>query len=181
MADIIPRASAIDPAALRDALNYDQDSGTFTWRIWVSPSARPGSSAGTRDRKGHVRIKFGQQRIAAHRLAWLFVTGSWPDGQIDHVNRDRGDNRFCNLRLATNSQNQANCWRSSSNSSGFKGVSWSKKDRKWRAQIKVGGAYRFLGNFDTPEQASAAYAAVAIEHFGEFARLTEAGAQQSSF
>jgi hypothetical protein len=95
---------------LRELLHYDPDTGDFTWRT-ARKRIPAGAIAGTVER-GFRRITIGGgrhgPRYSAHRLAWLYMTGAWPNGYLDHINRDPDDNRFANLRLATNSQNQAN-------------------------------------------------------------------------
>ena len=99
------------------------------------------------------------------------MTGAWPKDQIDHVNGDRSDNRFCNLREATNSQNQANRRCEATSTSGVKGVSWDRRCRRWQAQISINGKPKHLGGFTSKEEAARAYAAAAIALRGEFARL----------
>jgi hypothetical protein len=100
------------------------------------------------------------------------VTGEWPPErlEVDHKDCDPSNNRWDNLRLATASQNQANKKVSRANTSGFKGVSWHKDDKRWRAQIRMGGKKVHLGSFDTPESAHRAYSEAAMKHYGEFAR-----------
>jgi hypothetical protein len=91
---------------------------------------------------------------------------------IDHANRDMSDNRFANIREARRSENNANMRRPKDNTSGFKGVSWAKKNCKWRAQIRVDYVTIYLGLFDNPEEAHTAYYDAAQFHFGKFARAT---------
>lgn len=155
---------------LRQLLHYDEATGAFTWlvsrqRVKAGDAARPKCNA-----QGYKDIKIGGKLYAAHRLAWLYTRGCWPDGQVDHINGDRGDNRACNLRLATNRQNQQNQKKRSDNSSGLKGVSWNSARRKWIAQIKVAGEKKYLGGFDTAAEAHSAYVSAANAAFGEFAR-----------
>ncbi len=97
------------------------------------------------------------------------MTGAWPD-QIDHINGDRMDNRWANLRLATNSQNHANSKRYVTNRCGFKGVSWRSDKNKWSARIVRNYRAKNLGYFDSPEQAHEAYVRAAEVVHGEFAR-----------
>ena len=92
------------------------------------------------------------------------------DLHVDHIDCDPLNNRRSNLRLATNSQNQWNSKRYRNNTSGFKGVSFHKNNNKWAANIQHNGKQRHLGNFDSPEEAHAAYCKAAEEFFGEFAR-----------
>lgn len=108
---------------------------------------------------------------AAHRLAWLIVTGRWPEHTIDHINGDPSDNRFCNLREATAAENLRHRGIMKSNKSGVKGVHWFKQYNKWRAIIVARGKQIFLGHFDNIEDAKAAYRQAAVELHGEFARF----------
>ncbi len=107
----------------------------------------------------------------AHRLAWFYMTGEWPPDQIDHIDGDRDNNRLVNLRKATNAQNGANARLSKNNSSGFKGVSFDTSVGRWRASIRRNRQLHYLGFFNTPEEAHAAYASAAVQLFGEFARM----------
>jgi HNH endonuclease/AP2 domain len=91
---------------------------------------------------------------------------------IDHVNRNGLDNRRGNLRLATRSENMWNSAIQVNNTSGFKGVSWVKRDKKWAASIRVFGKTNYLGYFETAEQAHEAYARASAEMHGEFGRLS---------
>ena len=153
---------------LKQLLYYDPDTGIF-W--WVAPLGRVavGTVAGTVTSRGYTRIRIGGRSYGAHRLAWQFVTGAWPEQEIDHINRDRMDNRWDNLRVATTSQNHANNTRKVGKY-GFKGVSTATRSR-WLAKIRVYGRLHHLGSFDTKEEAHAAYCRAAKEHFGEFARF----------
>lgn len=94
---------------------------------------------------------------------------------VDHINQDKLDNRKCNLRSATNSQNQWNQSKPKNNTSGYKGVYWDKQRQKWRAQIKINGRRRFLGYFDDILDAARSYDKAALELFGDFAVLNFPG------
>ncbi|MDE1814536.1 MAG: HNH endonuclease, partial [Thaumarchaeota archaeon] len=145
-------------------------TGIFTWLQNRGRHFCAGARAGTRLPLGYWQIYLGGKRYLAHRLAWLYMTGAFPTGHIDHINRDPSDNRWVNLRAATPSQNLANQGLSKSNKSGFKGVCWNKRKRKWQAGIRIGGKQTWLGLFSDPAQAHAAYVRAAIREFGEFAR-----------
>ena len=168
--------NVIDISALRDDLAYDPETGVFTWRHGVVTGngafrLKPGQVAGTNTGDGLYRqFKWRGHLYRAHRLAWLYVHGEWPVGEIDHINRDGRDNRIANLRLATRAQNLGNTRRRTTNQSGFKGVTWSAHAKRWSAWIATGGNTRHLGYFDTPEAAHQAYANAAKTAFGEFAR-----------
>lgn len=97
-----------------------------------------------------------------------------PEGFVtDHINRDRLDNRRCNLRKATRSQNTANSKMPSTNTSGYKGVYYRKEQNRWRASIRVDGKLMSLGQYGSAEDAAKAYNDAALKHFGEFAFLNK--------
>lgn len=158
---------------LKSLLSYDPDTGLFTWVHQKVGSGRgriePGSIAG-RNVKGYRSIKVDQRAHYAHRLAWFYVHGVWPVDQIDHINGDKSDNRICNLRPASNSENLRNIGAKRNCSSGIKGVDWVEKDQRWRARIRTPQGRIDLGYFREKDQAAAAYAKAAHELHGEFAK-----------
>lgn len=156
-----------DLRRLKDWLSYNAETGIFTWRGAKSHVIKPGQTAGFLD-NGYLNIRFDGHNYGAHVLAWFYSYGEWPDREIDHKNRDRSDNRLCNLRLATPSQNQANSKIGRLNTSGFKGVTFHKKKRLWMAMIRVRSDRIFLGYWHSAEEAGRAYNKAAREHFGEF-------------
>jgi hypothetical protein len=105
-------------------------------------------------RNGYIIIRIDNVLYLAHRLAWLYMTGSWPPAQIDHINRSRADNRWENLRAVSNTENAWNRT-APSNKSGFTGV--RRENNKWLAEIKVNYKPIRLGLFETPEAAHTAY------------------------
>lgn len=157
---------------LRELLDYDRETGIFTWRIDRQGGARAGRVAGSFGGHKYQRIHVAGELHYAHRLAWLYVTGEWPSDQIDHIDRDKANNSFANLRPATCSQNGANSGPRKKNTSGYKGVSLHKRTNKWVAYIRAPGRQTStnLGYFDTPEAANEAYCAAAEKHYGEFAK-----------
>lgn len=161
---------------LKEVLHYDPETGYFTWLKTTNSRAVKGSIAGWNwdghyGRKGNVQITYNKQKYAAHRLVWLYVYGEWPENEIDHINRVRHDNRLCNLREATHSQNMANHAIRSTNKTGFKGVYFDKFCGKYRATCSVDGKRFYLGSFNTVEEAAIAYDEKAKELQGEFAVL----------
>jgi hypothetical protein len=142
---------------LRELLNYDPDTGLFTRKVGVRGYAA-GSIVGTPHSAGYVYCNVDGHRCYAHQLAWCYVHGDWPEGELDHRNGVRNDNRIDNLRLATRSQNMLNKHRPrGDNQSGFLGVVAHKN--RWRADLTVDGKQKYLGLFDTAEEAHAAYLA----------------------
>lgn len=166
-----PRVTA---ERLREVLDYEADTGLFIWKVALSRIVAVGSVAGTIVGDGYRHIGIDGVYYGAHRLAWLHVHGDWPNGEVDHVNLDRSDNRISNLRLATNQTQSANRRVLKNNRLGIKGVGIStwrvRKPQRYRARIRVRDKLIHLGYFSTPEAASEAYAAAAKKHFGEFAR-----------
>lgn len=150
-------------ARLRELLDYDATTGVFKWRIGRRRVARAGSVAGTQDSDGYIKIRISGRAYKAHRLAWFYVNGVWPTLELDHINQVKTDNRISNLREVSRSENNQNKLTQRTNSSGYRGVSRHKRGDQWQARIKLNGKERYLGIFDTPEQASAAYEAAAAE------------------
>lgn len=139
---------------VRHLVNYEPKTGLFTWNA-KRRRCTPGAKAGCRMKNGYIIIRLDNVLYLAHRLAWLYMTGAWPAHQIDHVNGDRADNRFCNLREATNIENAHNRNKRRNNKSGYTGV--RAENKRWLAEIKVNYKPIRLGLFDTPEEASRAY------------------------
>jgi hypothetical protein len=156
---------------LREALTYDSETGCFTW-LTPRGKAKAGSTAGTIVGNGYRHITVFGRQLLAHRLAWLYVHGRWPAAQIDHINGNRDDNRITNLREAIPSQNSHNSKLPVTNTSGFKGVSWHVRHRKWIASIRLESKLRYLGSFDNVEDAARAYAEASKKLHGEFARVS---------
>jgi len=157
---------------VRSILDYDPETGTLRWKhrhdappTWNARYAL--KTAGCKSSKGYWFISINYKRYLAHRLAWLYVTGYWPKHQIDHIDVDKLNNRFSNLREATNSQNHANILAQKNNKCGVKGVSLHQDGRKWVAWCKR----NYLGIFDNIEDAAKAYEKASRHHYGSFARV----------
>jgi len=168
---------------VRELLDYNPETGEFRWKYrdrkycksdkgwktWNGKNA--GKIAGHIDKSTSYRdIRIFDKLYKAHRLAWLYVYGEWPN-EIDHINRIRDNNRIENLRDVTRTQNQWNQSNQFGRSSQYKGVTWHKATDKWRAQIKINGKFKHLGLFAIEIEAARAYDRAAIEHFGEYANL----------
>ena len=158
--------TALTQTRLKELLTYSPSTGVFTWRVTRGPKAMAGHVAGTPHARGYVALMVDQKLYLAHRLAWLYVHGAWPEWTIDHRNGDRADNRIRNLRdvtLQANLHNQTKPY--NSNKSGLRGVSFESRSNKWYSRIRVAGSNLMLGYFDTAQEAHAAYvAAKAVYH-----------------
>lgn len=157
-------------AQARELWTYDRETGVLRWKTTTSTRHKAGSIAGYQNRQGYVVVGYGYRLWSAHRLAWLIETGAWPKGEVDHVDAEKANNRWANLRDVPKSLNGANVPARRTNTSGFKGVSWNKHNRRWSAAIQKDGRQRHLGYFDDPEQAHSAYVTAANDLFGECAR-----------
>lgn len=143
---------------LRQLLSYDPDTGVFVWLEKRGGGANAGEVAGTDGGQGYERIGVEGQIYPAHRLAWLFVHGRWPTGEIDHINGMRRDNRLSNLRDvpgAINTQNQRAARKD--NKLGLLGVSLHRATGKYVANIFIGGKNKRLGLFADPHEGHRAY------------------------
>lgn len=170
---ILRRWIVLDAKRLREVLDYDSETGVFTWKYRAEARVQwnacwVGKKAGCIGSRGYVNIYIDNKQYKAHRLVWLYVYGCWPEEEIDHKNLCRSDNRLDNLRLATRIQNCGNQTSYKNNKSGVKGIFWFQN--RWCAQIQYQGQKCHLGRFRTPEEACRAYEQAAAEHFGVFAR-----------
>jgi len=149
------RNPVIDLSVLKRKLLYNPETGIFTWTYSASRYP-PGSRAGALHKYGYRWISITGKKVAAHRLAWLYVHGKWPEHQIDHINGKKDDNRIANLRDVTASVNALNIHKpTAKNKTGFRGISIDRG--KYRADICTRPKRHFLGRFDTLEEAKAAY------------------------
>lgn len=133
---------------LKENLHYNPYTGIFVW-IKGRANIKAGAVAGSVSKKyGYNYITLNNNMYYAHRLAWLYMEGYFPETDIDHVNRDRNDNRFCNLRVVSRQCNTRNSNAPKNNSSGVIGVSYNNCHNKWVAQIGVNYKRIHLGVFD---------------------------------
>ena len=139
---------------LKELYHYDANTGQFT-RLLANGRWRDRVGA---IHYGYLSIKIDHKHYKAHRLAWLYVHGEWPNDGIDHINGDKVDNRISNLRAATPAQNKQNARKARSDSrSGLIGAIWSSRQNKWTSAIRVDGKKKYLGLFDEAGQAHAVY------------------------
>lgn len=155
---------------LVELLSYDPGTGVFRWRVNRAGGVKAGDVAGTTSNsKGYRLISIKGTKYLAHRVAFFIMTGEWPEKFVDHIDGDRANNAWSNLRDVSNAQNQEN--RTSANKNnvgGFLGVSPASRGRGYQAQIRARGKNYHLGFYESPELASAVYLATKklIHEFG---------------
>lgn len=157
-------------ARIEEYLRYDAETGKF-YALKQRGLRRAGAEAGTTRPDGYVHLTIDRGRYLAHRVAWFYVYGVWPERALDHIDCNPSNNRIDNLRLATNEQNSRNSRRRVNNTSGYKGVSFMRCRGKWQALIRTDSGRLHLGLFSSAEEGHRAYVAAARKFHGEFARL----------
>lgn len=146
---------------LRERFLYDPETGEILSLKRRRPLGCLGGS-------GYWRVKVGGALLQAHRVAMALTTGSWPAGQVDHIDGDRRNNRITNLRACSPKENSRNAKRRVDNTSGLTGVSWTASRKKWRAFIRINGRNTYLGLFANKDEAARIYADASVQHRGEF-------------
>ncbi len=161
---------------LRELFNYDPETGVFTRRFQGQgmhgvQSSLYGKPAGSLQRHGYKYISIEGEKFRTCRLAWLYMTGEWPQHEVDHTNNVRSDDSWDNLRQATSSENKWNSSIRSDNKSGVKGVIWNKKQGMWQAYVRCYGKQYHCGYFASLEEAAEARRVKADELHGVFAKF----------
>jgi len=165
-----PREAFLTHEILTAALDYDPETGVFRWKVVTSNRVKVGDAAGFPD-NGYVRLSIYGSQFMAHRLAWFYVHGQWPDDEVDHISMDRSDNRIANLRPATKSENMRNRPAQKNNKVGLKGVCEHKQQPgKYTAQITQNRKKKHLGVFTSPEEGHQAYVKALSAHHKEYGR-----------
>lgn len=157
---------------VRELFDCDLEKGVLRYRQNCG-KCTGGEVAGYHHGNGYLRIGIDNKKYFIHRIIWFVAHGKWPDHFLDHKNLNTSDNRLENLREATQSQNSMNRGTAKNNTSGFRGVGFYKRHRKFTAIIKVAQKSIHLGYFATFEEAKAARIAAADKYHGEFARIGE--------
>lgn len=185
---MLPKDPSFTAEFVRGLLRYNPETGELFWKrrpvemfadgpkqsqlqnanAWNGRYA--GKLAFTSPKSGYRIGSILTVAILAHRVIWLIMTGSWPDGEVDHIDTVRSNNKWVNLRDSTRMENSHNCGPHSNSTTGLKGVSYDKFNCKWTATVFSSGKAHWLGRFDDPRTAHAAYAEAATRLHGEFAR-----------
>lgn len=153
---------------LKKLLHYDPETGAFTWLRITSNRVKVGMEVGSilnsSCGKSYIETRICCKRYLIHRLAFLYMTGSLPSEEVDHIDGNGCNNKWINLRKSDRSENQKNIRRRIDNKSGITGVYWSKNRCKWIAQISLNGRIKFLGNFDNIFDAACVRKSAHIKH-----------------
>ena len=145
---------------LKYLFSYDPDTGIVTRRVFVNSRAKVGDVVGYLDSSGYLRVRIGSKNYMLHRIIWMILYGYFPEHQVDHENRDRRDNRPCNLREVSQSCNMRNCSTYKTNTTGVKGVCWIRGGKVLQVSIAVYGSVKHIGTFrDFTEAVCHRYAA----------------------
>jgi len=162
----------ITQSELKELLDYNPETGIFVWKTHLKQSNKyEGDSAGCLSGGGYIAIQIKGVRHYGHRLAWLYVYGKFPDKELDHINRDKADNRISNLREVTRSENMQNVGLRKDNTSGESNISYRKDRNKYRAFVTENNKYKSLGHFETIEEAKTALDNYNSEEYWDEARI----------
>lgn len=161
--------SELTHARVREVLDYDEETGVLIWKKQLAHRAKAGTVAGSKLGNGYREIRVDNVKYLAHRLIWFWMTGKWPNGQVDHIDLNRSNNSWANLRIATHGQNVYNSGLRRNNTSGHKGV--IRRKYAWHARIMANRKLHLLGDFKTKEEAIKAYQDAAKRLHGEFVKF----------
>lgn len=154
---------------LRELFELDEAAGLLRWRVSPTSKVKAGSVAGGENQGGYPVVTVDSKKILIHRIVFAMVNGYLPK-QVDHINGVRNDNRPCNLRAATQLQNNQNRRTRKDSSSGIKGVCWNSRLGKWEARVRANGKNNYLGLFRDVTEAKNVVCAFREQNHKEFAR-----------
>lgn len=170
------KAAVPSISRIREAFRYSE--GRLFWRI-NGVGKKLGAEAGTsKTNKGYYQVCLDRCVMLSHRVIWALIHGKWPEDQLDHISRDKEDNRISNLREASCLQNNGNKLLRRDSTTKVIGVTFCKRRAKFVAQIKIEGRHKHLGCYDSAVEAGAAYAGAALNKYGEFFPLNIPGPQE---
>jgi hypothetical protein len=163
---------------VRHLFNYLPDAGQLIRLVRTSNRVHIGDDAGSASHRGYRKVHVDGKRYYEHCVIWLWMTGEWPRDQIDHIDMDASNNRWGNLREASQTENNANTHIHIDNTSGVKGVYFDKERNLWAAQLHIHRKHIFLGRFNSRNAAHEAYKDGARRYFGDFCRVTNGLSQR---
>lgn len=153
---------------LEQLFDFDKETGKFYWKRCDNKPHLLGKEAGGFDVDGYRRVQIKNRSYRTHHLTWLYHTGRLPEKEIDHKDQNKANNVYSNLREVTDSQQRINTGIQRSNKSGFRGVYWLQRRKRWRARVKFEGIVYELGLYTDKEEAAKAYESKARQLFGEY-------------
>lgn len=162
----------LNPVELRKLFNYDPLTGILTNAIDRPPFGKIGVEAGWVNSRGYHRVSVHGQDLPAHVVIWVMMTNSYPLGDIDHIDRNRSNNIWANLRLASRCQNLVNQGKKPNNRSGFKGV--TSRGNSHSVRFRINGKIVHIGSFKTAKEAAEAYDREVVKQQGDFAKTNRA-------
>lgn len=165
---ILPIMKHPEILRIKELLNYNPETGEVSWRV-KRGKCSVGKIITCKNGAGYIVARVDDILLRAHRIGWAIFYGEWPNGEIDHINGNRSDNRIENLRIANRFENMKNTKKPTTNKSGFKGVSWHSDGKCWQAHIRADNKNYYLGHYDTAEKAHEAYVKAADKLHGIFA------------
>ena len=157
-------AKVITQTEVKRLFRYDPKTGLLTRRIDVGKKSKKGDTVGSTDGQGYIQTQINGKHYMLHRLIYLYMTGNLPKNQIDHINHNRSDNRWCNLRVVSHRGNGINQTRSKRNTSGIVGVSWNKLECKWKTFISDKSELIYLGSYTSLFEAACVRKAAEIKY-----------------
>jgi len=155
----------IDQELVKKLFYYDAESGMLIWRNGNGRNVKPWQQAKASNRLGYFSVKIKDKTYPVHRIIWLYVYGSFPSQDIDHKNRIRNDNRLCNLRSVSRTDNCQNISTPNHNKSGHIGVSWIKSHKSWTVYVKVNKKNKWLGYYKNLDDAVVARKAGEVQYY----------------
>lgn len=150
---------------LKQILHYDPETGVFRWKLVMANNRNKIWGIAGSINQGYVRIRLKNKTYECHRLAFLYVTGFWPENDVDHIDGCRSNNKWENLRQATRKQNCENIKLRKNNTSGYRGVVWHKATGKWSAMVRHNKKAIWLGLYEDVKEAAIVAAAKRSELF----------------
>ena len=166
-----PSGAPLTQERLKEILHYDPETGEWRWLITKGSKVVAGQIGGYIHEHGYRHIRINNVAYKSSRLAWLYMTGQWPERTVDHKDTYQSNDKWTNLRLANNSQQMWNMGLSRRNTSGYKRVYPDKRTGRWYSSIYDDDKRIFLGSFSTAAKAHEAYKKAAIKYYGEFANF----------
>jgi hypothetical protein len=149
---VLPLDTPVTQELVKTLFHYNTTTGELTWKVH-NRKVKAGTPAATKHGAGYKLVVIAANNYLVHRVIFLYMTGELPPDSVDHINGDRSDNRWCNLRLVSHAENCRNRRKPTRNTSGTVGVYYHKKDKRWHVRININNKMTFLGGYKNKEDA----------------------------